>query len=823
MDLFYLTADVLPRLSLFVLTSVAMAYFAVRARKTPSTGWLAVALGGFAVHHAAFIGFDTIASPVAGSVLDGLSWSSVIVAVWAFLGVAYGFLGALYTRQARTVLAVTGVLALGSAVFIHLGFGPLGGSVSSTALQFIGTSTVVALGGVVALVLARRARELRADPDPGRQEVARSATRSFFVIQFAGLVIPIVGVFRNMGQISTQLDEQIALVMWAIVILGLITMYVNYDLEPTSVLVKVVAFGLMAVVTALGVASVVAFPTSLPIPGGPPEAMRFLPMEGGGYRIAPGGALGGADGRPISFGTSGQSRIPLGFAFPFAGEAWTEVIVDDDGLLTFGELGPRSLREMSRTGVPWIAPLLVWLDADSTHVSVHRDSAQATVTWRDAPLASRRGTATFQVLLRADGEISFRYGSVPGNLAWVQGLSPSRGERLSRVALAPGVELGSRTAAVINRGADWRDAETERAAPYAWLILIAGFVVLVAFPLYLRSGLSQPLHRLVEGVRRAAQGHLDGDVPVGARDEIGRLTEDFNRMTHSLRLAEASLRDYADTLEGRVAKRTAELAASLEDLKAAQAQLVQQEKLASLGQLTAGIAHEIKNPLNFVNNFAGLSQELVAELATETDPEERQAILEDLKANAAKIESHGRRADAIVRSMMEHARSGGGERQLVDLNALVKEYAGLAHHGMRARHPEATVSLDLQLDDAAGTVELAPQEIGRVLINLLDNAFDAVRQRARETEGDYTPTVTVATQRDEAGVQVRVIDNGMGIAPEVAAKVFEPFFTTKPTGQGTGLGLSMSYDIVTLGHGGTLAVEGLPGEGATFTMTLPTS
>ncbi|MDX1530011.1 MAG: ATP-binding protein [Rhodothermales bacterium] len=267
-------------------------------------------------------------------------------------------------------------------------------------------------------------------------------------------------------------------------------------------------------------------------------------------------------------------------------------------------------------------------------------------------------------------------------------------------------------------------------------------------------------------------------------------------------------------LERLVAERTA-------DLEAAQAQLVQQEKLASLGALTAGIAHEIKNPLNFVVNFAGISRELADDLEGEADPAEQEALLADLKANAAKIEEHGRRADAIVRAMMEHARSGSGERRAVDLNALVREYVGLAYHGARARHPAFTVTLEQRFAEAVGRVEVVPQEIGRVLINLLDNAFDAVRQRAADGDAAYVPTVQVSTRRTDDRVEVRVEDNGPGIPEDTAAKIFEPFFTTKPSGEGTGLGLSLSYDIVVQGHGGALEVESADGGGTVFTVGLP--
>ena len=306
-----------------------------------------------------------------------------------------------------------------------------------------------------------------------------------------------------------------------------------------------------------------------------------------------------------------------------------------------------------------------------------------------------------------------------------------------------------------------------------------------------------------------------------AKDVLVRFTTAFDlayRRFEDLQQAEA---DHQALLEEKALTEQA-----LVELRATQAQLIQAEKMASLGQLTAGIAHEIKNPLNFVNNFASLSQELIEELEDETDPDEREAILADLKANAAKIEEHGRRADGIVRSMMDHARSGSGERHRIALNGLVEEYATHAEHAMRVRRPDFRPALQLDLSPEAGEVVVAPQEIGRVLINLIDNALDATYERAGAGSVDgapsgYAPTVSVATCRASGGVDVRVIDNGPGMAEAVRAKVFEPFFTTKPTGEGTGLGLSMSYDIVTQGHGGALSVESQEGKGSTFVLTLP--
>ena len=263
-------------------------------------------------------------------------------------------------------------------------------------------------------------------------------------------------------------------------------------------------------------------------------------------------------------------------------------------------------------------------------------------------------------------------------------------------------------------------------------------------------------------------------------------------------------------------------AAAYRQIKTTQRQLVQQEKLASLGQLTAGIAHEIKNPLNFITNFAEVNEELAAELREAVDTgEDILPIIDDIEKNARVIKQHGRRADSIVRSMMAHARSGGGERETVSFNDLVVEHVELAYHGKRAQIPGFPVEIERDFDPDAGLVEVLPQEIGRVVLNLMGNAFDAVTEYAAGQNGQFLPRVVVTTRRrgDEVTLQVR--DNGSGISEEVRSRIFEPFFTTKAAGSGTGLGLSMSYDIVTQSHGGTLEVENHPEGGAQFTMCLP--
>jgi PAS domain S-box-containing protein len=272
--------------------------------------------------------------------------------------------------------------------------------------------------------------------------------------------------------------------------------------------------------------------------------------------------------------------------------------------------------------------------------------------------------------------------------------------------------------------------------------------------------------------------------------------------------------------------------AAYRDLKTAQASLVQAEKMASLGQLTAGIAHEIKNPLNFVNNFAGLSVELLDELKETAAPAlatldaNKRADIDEvvgmLTGNLEKIAEHGRRADGIVRSMLEHSRGASGERREVDLNGLVEEALNLAYHGARAQDASFNITLERDLDPAIGPIELAPQEITRVLLNLFGNGFYAANKRRRDNAApDFRPALRVMTKDLGETVEIRVRDNGTGIPPGIKDKLFQPFFTTKPTGEGTGLGLSISWDIVTQQHAGTIAVDSREGEFTEFAIRLP--
>lgn len=380
-----------------------------------------------------------------------------------------------------------------------------------------------------------------------------------------------------------------------------------------------------------------------------------------------------------------------------------------------------------------------------------------------------------------------------------------------------------------------------------------GFLVLLILLIFIARSITSPLRRLTIASEKFAQGDFDVKLPdIHSRDEIGRLNQAFISMQQRLaetigNLKEASeqlllsnekLEEYNRNLEQKVNERTSELKqkhdeldSAFQKLKAAQAQLVQSEKMASLGQLTAGIAHEIKNPLNFVNNFSELSVELATELLEEIDKLEGalepkdidylKGIIGDIQANVKKINDHGKRADSIIRGMLLHSRGKSGERQPADINAMLAEYVNLGYHGMRASDNTFNIKIESDYDPLVGMVTVIPQDISRVFLNMINNAFYSTAQKKKELKDSYFPLLRVVTKNFEDHVEIRIHDNGKGMLKEVADKVFNPFFTTKPAGSGTGLGLSISFDIIVQQHQGQIRVDSKEGEYAEFIITLP--
>jgi signal transduction histidine kinase len=319
------------------------------------------------------------------------------------------------------------------------------------------------------------------------------------------------------------------------------------------------------------------------------------------------------------------------------------------------------------------------------------------------------------------------------------------------------------------------------------------------------------------------------EFPEMTKDIISALNKRLRKQNEILisefKNKEEKLKELVKIRTNELEQKNTQLELALDKLKRSQLQLIQSEKLASLGQLTAGIAHEIQNPLNFVNNFSLLSNELIGEMKEVKTEEDRNEILDDLQTNLEKINHHGKRADSIVKNMLEHSRQSTGEKQQININQLCDEYFNLAFHGMRANNIDFNCELKKNFSEDLPVINVIPQDISRVLINLFNNAFYAVFQRSKDqSKGDsgfaYVPSVSLSTGITDQFIVIKVVDNGIGIPKNIKEKIFTPFFTTKPSGQGTGLGLSLSYDIIKA-HGGDITVESEEGKGAEFTITIP--
>lgn len=360
-------------------------------------------------------------------------------------------------------------------------------------------------------------------------------------------------------------------------------------------------------------------------------------------------------------------------------------------------------------------------------------------------------------------------------------------------------------------------------------LAIAGIVIL--FGTNIVNAITSPIHDLTDKTRHMSMGDLTQRISTKSKDEIGRLGQSFNEMA-------GQLENMINHLDSLVAKRTEKikeqnerLRNTIDELQQIQSRLISQEKLASLGTLTAGIAHEIKNPLNFINNFSELCLQIDSDLEeifknneekfSEEDKKEIFDHIKNLKTNLSKIYAHGKRADSIVFNMLQHSRGAPGEKTATNINSLLDEYITLAYHGMRAQDTQFNVHIEKNYDKTLPAIRVVPQDLSRVFLNILNNAYYSVNQKIKVSQDDYKPTVKVTTSHDKNSVTINFWDNGLGFTSEVEKKIFTPFFTTKPFGEGTGLGLSLSYQIVVQGHKGTLLAHSEEGKFAEFTITIP--
>ncbi len=384
-------------------------------------------------------------------------------------------------------------------------------------------------------------------------------------------------------------------------------------------------------------------------------------------------------------------------------------------------------------------------------------------------------------------------------------------------------------------------------------LAVVGLALIFLVIFLISRSITGSLRRLTGAAEKFAEGDFNVSLPpIRSKDEIGRLNNSFiymqetlaktihdlQKASEELRISHEQLEEYNRTLEQKVDERTAELRskndeldAAFNRLKAAQAQLVQSEKMASLGALTAGIAHEIKNPLNFINNFSELSVELVQEILAESDKltsalGEKEAdyikgILQDIEGNVQKIHDHGKRADSIVRGMLLHSCGKSGERMPTDVNALLAEYVNLGYHGMRATDSSFNIKIETDYDKDMPLLNVIPQDLSRVFLNMINNACYSTHQKKKEFKDAYFPILKISTKDLGDKAEFRIWDNGKGMPRAVIEKVFNPFYTTKPAGQGTGLGLSISFDIIVQEHQGQIAVDSKEGEYAEFVITIP--
>ncbi|PAP75910.1 ATP-binding protein [Rubrivirga marina] len=855
--MFSLIPEVIPLVCQALMAGIAGAYVLSIPRKTRSAWWLVVLFGG----QVAFAGSYLLGVMSAGH--EGWAirfniglYAGVALAAFAAVRVSYTFLARPFRREERVAS-----WALGGALAALLGLALYAGVVIEASLLtpllygyglYLVAATLWALGVHVRQV--RRFRGLAAEASSRAASQRRGATGHVMMAGLVGVMLSlsVLNALATVGVLPLVAIQYGSLLVELVYVVGLVVAFINYAPEPTTVQAKLVGVSLGVVLGLLGVTSLtllrsgeIAEAARNAIPA--EAAVQFSPDGAGGYRVlteaasvAPPAGARRLEPVPREAGrTWGEAMVELPFAFRIGGEAHRSLSLSRVPYLAFDAPEPCSevcvgVNRAPSPDHPMVLAYVGSADYSATDwPAVTASADRLDVVWTVAGLDGR--ASEHRATLWADGTVEIAYrGEAQRPRIGSAGLHPGGTSHVAASfaeAVPPSVAAGA--ALVDPYGARFAALAHLRTARVLPIVFGAAGFVLVLVPLFLRRGVLGPLAALLDGVERVDRGDRDVHVDPGANDEFGTLTRRFNTMTASLGTAEDRLRQYAGELEERVAERTRELEsanadlaekhdaleASLAELHAAQDRLVQAEKLASLGRLTAGIAHEIKNPLNFVTNFAGLAQEAVGDLRAallDGDLDEAQALLGDLAFNAERIEHHGRRADRIVQGMQLHARGSSGERVASELNDLLR----LAAEGAVRTHAarvggDGLAPIDLDLGPDVGAVLVVPEGVLQVAASLLDNALYATAEA-----GAATP-VRLSSRRTDGVVEVRVSDGGPGMDADTLARLFEPFFTTKSPGEGTGLGLSLAYDIVTAGHGGQIEVDSRPGAGTTVTVRLP--
>ena len=814
-----------------LLAGFAAAYLLTIRRKTRATLWLAGSFGGLALYAMGFL-LTEVAPPrsVWPLVFNGVLYWGMTAAVLGLVGFGMTFLARPFGREERpawwlSVGTLAGLAVWTAALSVQPARPP------TAWISLVNAYSVALLVGVgwALVTFGRQAARFRrlAARSPLRARPRRAAARAhlgFGALTLLLLALAVVNGLSRTEVVSLQVLQLVSLTGSLAITFGLFVAYLSVAVAPTTVQAKLVGLGLATVLLVLGIAGQQTLrPGEIARDAGstvgPAETVRFEPVAGGAVvarriplRLYP------ATGTRIET-PEGVRAVELPFAFPFAGSEVRTAYASGCPVVAFRSSALSNSWLAASTPLPRVAAFLGICNPLGATVEVAADAERATFTWRSVEGGA---TAVSQLTLFPDGafEVAYRgpeQALASGAVGFITGAGPVS-PLPAALPLGAAVRAGPSASLWTDFGARYRAVAHARTAPLIAVVLGSALFVLVMFPLALRALLLVPLGRLAVGVRRLDAGALDTRVRVRANDEVGMLARAFNRMAGSVQSARAELEAYAAVLEDRVAERTAALERSLDELHRAQDRLVQTEKMASLGRLTSGVAHELKNPLNFVTNFAALQTELADELADELGPEAGPAteILTDLRENAAKILEHGQRADGIVRGMALHNQARMSEPSEMDLAPLLVQAADAAED--RARRAWPSVAFVRDLDPALGRAPVAPEAFGQVIGALLDNAAYAV---AHGPEG--RGTVRLEAHREGSDVIVRVADDGPGMDEATSARAFEPFFTTRPPGEGVGLGLSLAYDIVIRGHGGRLSVETAPGHGAVFTVVLPAS